>query len=532
MRGFRSKGIKAVVLVSVLLFVPTVSFVAVQGQNLNDYSVVFQALFPYVNSPSGHPIASKAVSWGDVTFSNTSSYSNIEIVLNGNLTVASGGVLTLTNVTLIVNCSSDGQHRIEVQNEGALYINDTDGNPSTGEDASNITAYVPDNNFLFWVKSGATFQMNNSELHYCGYYYESSNRDHAGLWINTNNTIIENNTFKNNYYGIVLFNAHYNTIRGNNIINSGWHGIYLGYCTYNNISGNTATNNYFDGFALYSSSYNNLMGNVAIDSNYGFALYSDSDNNNLTGNTAIDNYNFGFAVFSAHNNLTGNNATKNDYGFWLEHGSYNNLTGNNATGNYQCGFWLWSGSDNNNLSGNTALNNPRGFLLNSSSSNVLLDNWAVNSSGEGYVLVGGAGNDLSGSVVANFLRVRAVEMFGSPLSGVDVRMDVDGATVFEGQTGVGGYTDWIQVAYQVYSGLTPSDTVVEVWVTGVGYRVVNMSSSHTETFIDMSYILPLTALILAFQNTQAIQTAQINILTYGVIFAVIAITLYILRRKT
>ncbi len=416
-----------------------------------------------------------------------------------------------------------------------MYINDTDGVPFTRGDASNITAYVPGNSFLFWMKSGATFQMNNSELHYCGYYYESSNYDHSGLWINTNNTIIENNTFTNNDYGIVLFDAHHNTISGNNVTDSGWHGFYLNNCTYNNLFDNSALNNYFDGFALYSSSNNNLTGNSAVDNNYGFILSSGSNNNTLAGNIAVDNFDHGFALYSnSYNNLSGNDATNNDEGFWLESSSYNNLTGNTATSNYKYGFLLLSSSNNNNLSGNIALNNPCGFFLNYSSDNVLFDNWAVNSSGEGYVLVGGSGNDLSGSVVANFLMVRVVEMFGSPLSGVDVRIDVDGATVFEGQTGVGGYTDWVQVAYQVYSGLTPLETVVEVWVTGIGYRVVDMSSSHTETFtkIFSQGLVSLVVIYSAVQGTTASQTVLFNGIIYGVILAAIVITYYVLRRKT
>ncbi|MEM2870762.1 MAG: hypothetical protein QW379_10185, partial [Thermoplasmata archaeon] len=55
---------------------------------------------------------------------------NETIVLNGNLIVASGGNLTLENVTILFNCTSNGQYRFEVQEGGQLQIRDGDGEPS------------------------------------------------------------------------------------------------------------------------------------------------------------------------------------------------------------------------------------------------------------------------------------------------------------------------------------------------------------------------------------------------------------------
>ncbi|MFB0560736.1 MAG: nitrous oxide reductase family maturation protein NosD [Candidatus Lokiarchaeia archaeon] len=521
MRGFRSKGIKAVVLVSVLLLVPAFSFIAVQNNGQN--SLVYQMLLPYVNSPGGQPIAKADLVWGDVTFSNTSSYSGVEIVLNGNLTVASGGVLTLTNVTLMVNCSSDGQHRIEVQSGGALYINDTDGDPTTKGDASNITAYNPSYSYLFWVDSGAAFQMNNSEVRYCGYWnWPFTDRDDMGLWINTNDTIIENNTFSNNHIGLILVYAHHSSIRNNNFTDNDG-GLDMDYSSDNTVISNTAKGGWLGGFTLWRSSDNILMGNTAEDFDWGFMLdWVSTTNNTLVGNVAMNNA-AGFEITRGanHNNLTGNFAINNTNDIFADYG-----------------FYINSSSDNN-LTGNTAVNSEYGFFVNASSSNNdLFGNDAVNCSVVGYFLGAGCvGNDLSGSVVSNFLRIRVVDSAGVGVGGVDVRVASGGVDVYASpgygggneSTGVDGLTAWITVPYQRYSGVTSSALVVEVWVMGYGHRVVDMSTSHTETFKETN-LLPLV-FFAASQGSQGIPSVLIVGGLVGVALIGCVLAVYMLRRR-
>gem|GEM_PF-6100534 len=45
---------------------------------------------------------------------------NEKIVLNGDLIIEIGGRLTLVNVTLLINCSYDGEHGIVVKNRWLL----------------------------------------------------------------------------------------------------------------------------------------------------------------------------------------------------------------------------------------------------------------------------------------------------------------------------------------------------------------------------------------------------------------------------
>ena len=123
--------------------------------------------------------------------------SNQTIVLGGNLIIYDGGKLTFNNVTLIMNCTTDGEYYIEVQNGGEFNILDNDNNPKTTDDTSNITSADPEFEYLINIRNNAKMTFKNSELHECGYAPGKE-----GLIIESNNVIIEQNLISNNFYGI------------------------------------------------------------------------------------------------------------------------------------------------------------------------------------------------------------------------------------------------------------------------------------------------------------------------------------------
>jgi len=659
--------IRTLVLATVLLATAILAGVSLQSQNQNMNPFLYQTLFPYMSIPANQPTSAKATTWGDKTVIGVESYSNMEIILNGNLTIAGGGSLTLTNVTLMVNCTYDGEHRIEVQSGGAMYISDTDGNPDTGSDASNITAYDSGYRFLFWVRSGAVFQMINSELHCCGYRYEpTSNYDHWGLWINTNNTVIENNTFSGNYDGIILYYVHHNTIRNNKAINNVNRGFYLGsnscnntlsgntansngagfslgpYSCNNNLSGNTANSNgagfmvysYSDkntfsgntannnayGFWLRYSSYNTISGNNADNNTYGFVLDAGSDKNNLSGNNANNNTYYGFYLYSRLNTFSGNTANNNTYGFYLYSGSdentfSGNTVNNNVAGFYLCsslntfsgntvnnntyGFYLYSGYSNNisgntvndstygfylyrilnkntvsgntvnggtygfylfgssnsdlDLVGNTVINSVYGFWLDSSSGNTLHANVVINSTSAYYLDGNSVDNDLAGSAVLNYLCVRVLDRNGVSVQGAEVKVEVDGKTVYaspgfgggNSSTDENGLIPWVAVAFQTCVDGAWVENTVRVSVSYGelyfidNYRIIRMSTSHTETFtagdappIPETPTIPpetLILFVLLFMVQPHISFA--NIIGAGTVFVVVIVALAIALRR-
>jgi len=118
-------------------------------------------------------------------------HENETIILTGNLIVQSGGNLTLINCTLLMDCSYDGQYQIKVESGGIMNV----------LEGSNITAYDPEHEFLFYVYGQLT--MRNSFLSECGYIW-----DYSGLRLQTDEgVLIENCTISKCYIGICCYNA-------------------------------------------------------------------------------------------------------------------------------------------------------------------------------------------------------------------------------------------------------------------------------------------------------------------------------------
>ncbi|MEM2977288.1 MAG: right-handed parallel beta-helix repeat-containing protein, partial [Thermoplasmata archaeon] len=126
---------------------------------------------------------------------------NETIVLNGNLIVASGGNLTLENVTILFNCTSNGQYRFEVQEGGQLQIRDGDGEPSI---IASYTGYA----YKFWIQKGACAGLTNSIITDCGYSsWNDGTNNETGLWVASSNVTISGCNISGNYIGIYIHNT-------------------------------------------------------------------------------------------------------------------------------------------------------------------------------------------------------------------------------------------------------------------------------------------------------------------------------------
>ncbi len=159
--------------------------------------------------------------FGSWNVTDVREYRNCTIIMEGNITIKSGGNLTLHNVTLLMNNSSTKQWKIDVWDGGAMYVLDWDNDNTTRYDASNITVTDIAYTFLFLVRENANFIMKNSELHRCGtglWVIEppAPTNAYKGLFIQTDNAIVGNNNISNNRYGIVLYGS--NALISNNTI--------------------------------------------------------------------------------------------------------------------------------------------------------------------------------------------------------------------------------------------------------------------------------------------------------------------------
>lgn len=167
-------------------------------------------------------------STGNWDINATCSLSNQIINLNGNLNVQDAGNLTFKNVTLRMNGTNDGEYGINVKSGGKFYIYDNDNNPTTTNDASNITNGANSSfNFFFTVDSGSTFAMKNGFLSYCGWSFDSVNTWKNGLDVHIPLTEFSGNTLTKNYIGLYLSTSTNSVIVNNTIVSNNFYGVYV-----------------------------------------------------------------------------------------------------------------------------------------------------------------------------------------------------------------------------------------------------------------------------------------------------------------
>jgi nitrous oxidase accessory protein len=103
-----------------------------------------------------------------------------------------------------------------------------------------------------------------------------------------NNNIIEYNYLVYNSLGIGVRRFCNNNIVSNNIIDTGNDGLYINSID-NVISNNTITNHYENGISIYEHSHNNIIFNNNISLNYDYGIYSKGSYNIIYHNNFINN---------------------------------------------------------------------------------------------------------------------------------------------------------------------------------------------------------------------------------------------------
>jgi parallel beta-helix repeat protein len=427
---------------------------------------------------------------GDWFVEDAREYHNCTIVMNGNLIINNTGNLTLHNVTLKMNCTANGTYYIDVH--GELYIYDNDNNEETKDDRSNITSSTPDgeHRFLFWVSDGSKFEMKNSALHECGYNINPFNE--AGLWINTTNATIENNSITNNYCGLLLYGAHNTTVLYNNIEDNERRGIYLHSSTNNTIANNEVLNNGEAGVFLASESNYNMIADNIVNLHHswgigkGICLHS-SSHNAVMSNVVNSNY-FGIRVesSSSFNILSDNTMNSNTRGVHLHNGCDNLILDSTITESKEYGIYLFNSDDI--IIYNSTIDA-------SAESDIWLDAWAetststvttINVTFDTVEITQIWGNVLT---VKNYLHVKIVDENDVGVEAAEVVIKDDSIEIFNDTTDVEGQVKWILITDRVYeSSNTPSEHVTTMTVQKTGYvfddpsRSVNMNASHTELF--------------------------------------------------
>lgn len=342
---------------------------------------------------------------GDWIVNTTIACSDEEIPLDGYLKVTNES-LTLDNVTLKVISFSEGEHGINAS-KGRLFIynskitnyigcagnakpcNSSDFNEDwkcgnqtgcTWDTALNCTGTVKscldfqdqDNcstqsgcsweenghNFYFIVNYGAVFEMENTELHNCGW---SDSEPYRGLEIYTGETNLLQNKITGNFYGVIL---HYpysfrNLVSGNNISYNARDGVVV-LSENNSLLNNTISNN-LNGIRVINTVNNTIYGNDIFSNQNG--TYVQGQKNKILSNKISANMETGLFILGDNNIITYNELLNNeDFGIYLKNSASTQIISNTANFSKKYDIYLLS-SKNTLLQNNTYTSLIRFWLL-------------------------------------------------------------------------------------------------------------------------------------------------------------------------
>jgi hypothetical protein len=127
---------------------------------------------------------------GNWTVNGTESYENVTLLVNGNLTVDFGGKLTLRGVKMIMNATEDLQYWIRVNTGGELVVEDTDGDPTTTNDRSELRSWFQSARYTIQVDNGGTLTFLRSKISDLG------DEEAVGLEIGSDDVLFDHAVFE------------------------------------------------------------------------------------------------------------------------------------------------------------------------------------------------------------------------------------------------------------------------------------------------------------------------------------------------
>jgi parallel beta-helix repeat protein len=328
--------------------------------------------------------------------------------------------------------------------------------------------------------------------------------DGEGIYLAySNNNIVINNTFSYLNNGIAIDHSPDNTIIKNNL-SYNRAGIMIVFSSNNTIVNNTLIDNYaspeggsiFISFCSYG--YNTIIGNTIIyktisSNSFGiWVQYSSDGYNTFVGNNISSNHYGIYITKSSYNTFIGNTIFSNRYGIDISESSYNTFIDNSIFNN-NCSVYVERQSSGSNFI-NCSLTNPTYYDFNLTENSHAT---TLNTTFDDTKIMIEPGSTLT---VKNYLHVLVLDATIAPISGVDIEVTDNGIPIYQTpgfggsdpQTGGDGFVRWIAVTDRKYIGsniATENITTAEISYPTKTFtdnpRDVNMSSSHTEIFIEV-----------------------------------------------
>jgi len=417
---------------------------------------------------------------------------NETAILNGNITIESGGKLTLKNVTLKMNVTFNGQYNIEVKRGGALFIQDNDNSSITQNDRSKIESCNPNYHYTFKVLSEANFKIIHSIVCDVGYSAGGGQYPAYGLYVEANSTYISHACITNGFLGLILWKSQNSCIEYSNISHHAYRAIQFFDADWNIVCNTSIyqppTPNYADGIEFASDSSNNtLSDNVINTTGNGIFFYlSDAGNDNeLVANKV---YSGRYALFTnGQRHIIMNNVFDGFFGSQFTKGGCTLTVKSNifiSRGTGSSAIYTIRLFEDTELFENCTLNAINGSsvaLHGTNPSHAIF----LNTTFVDHPMTFVSGSTLT---VKNYLHIEVIDCFGIPISNALVSIRDNGVELYNGTTNNDGKCCWMVVTDRIYYNEMPTEivTAATVWygdfIFNNNSRDINMSTSHTETF--------------------------------------------------
>jgi len=244
---------------------------------------------------------------------------------------------------------------------------------NTSENKSTVTI-IADNCILrgFTVKSRPDFNSENP----------------PACYMQSNNSIVDNNTFLYGEYACYMYNSSYNTVQYNEFIHGYNGGLRTYHGKYNTFAYNIAKEKQLVGLFFVGDSNSVILGNTATNNIHGMSV-DDSSNCAISDNLIHDNIQYGFTASMSSNLSISNNTVYSHYygGMMLMDCSYCTVSGNEIYDNgwgisLESNWYQYRTRNKNNLViRNTITENGVGIaLLTGSKNNSIIENNLINNS--------------------------------------------------------------------------------------------------------------------------------------------------------
>nr|WP_321498079.1 NosD domain-containing protein [uncultured Methanolobus sp.] len=259
-------------------------------------------------------------------------YSDSNTLTNNNLSGSEYGlyIYSSTNNSMTGNTMSQNMYNFRLDS-GSLTDYQHDIDTSNLVDGKPVYYLVSQSDEIIPSTAGFVYAITCDNISVSDATFTNVSR--GVMFYDTDNSLLENVTISDCYYGIYMDHSNSNTLSNSSVSDVSNAGIYMYYSDSNTLSNNSVSDASSQGIYMSYSDTNTLTNNTVHDTYSGIEVRS-SVVNTLTNNNVSENDNYGIYLYSSSSNtLENNTAITNDYGISIGNSQNVVLTDNIMSNN-------------------------------------------------------------------------------------------------------------------------------------------------------------------------------------------------------